>query len=89
MSIALVISSVLVQKHLAYNKMTGRLTLWIRFFEGIPCVDIAGGRVVFILELHVKSGRLTEGISWSYIKNTHIVSVHKSIYNKPVVRPQN
>lgn len=50
-----------------YNRASC-LTMWIRFFERIPCIDIAGGRVVFILELHVKSGRLTESISWSYIK---------------------
>jgi hypothetical protein len=42
------------------------LTVGVRLFEGVSCIDEAGGRVVFVLELHVDPGGLAERITSSW-----------------------
>lgn len=46
------------------------LTLWVGLLVGVSCIDEAGGRIQFVLKLHVEPSGLTERVPSSY-KHTH------------------
>lgn len=57
------------------------LTLWVSLLVGVAGVDEAGGRIQFVLQLHVEPSGLTECIPSSYTHtpthiHTHATQIH-------------